>query len=226
MSAITPQNIGRSDGSLKEKFPDFHIRPNSNKLLLKKHEVYHEKTEGGIILPAQGDMGNRMNKGTVEAIGEIAAKISNLKIGDVVIYDHLATYYDWSDYALLPISEVNIEEGVLVVQVFNDGTSKEYVKPIGNRVMLEPILEKEKLGFIIPDQYVQPSVKGKVLELGNGISKYCELKKNDTVIISTQSPASLFVFKSKKYIIIGEDQILCVLTDEEPKKTRKKKKNV
>jgi co-chaperonin GroES (HSP10) len=90
MATITPSNIGHSDGELDKNIKALH-----DKVVIRKHEVYHEKIDKGIFIPVSSDVNHRMNKGTVMSIGDEAKKdLEGLSVGDTVLYDHLAAFRD------------------------------------------------------------------------------------------------------------------------------------
>ena len=92
------------------------------------------------------------------------------------------------------------------------------VKPLGDRVLVEPIEEKEtrKGGIIIPDSAKEKPQEGKVIALGTG-KKDDEgkdipfhVKKGDRVLISKYGGTEIKV-DEKDYLIMREDDILAVL---------------
>lgn len=103
MSKMSYQNIGRSDGDMDLS----EMKCFGNKVLIKKHETYHERNIGGIHILYSNDLSARMNKGTIVSLGDISAKLTGLKVGDVVLYDHMATYYDFKTYAVVATKEAD-----------------------------------------------------------------------------------------------------------------------
>lgn len=90
MSKTTANNIGHSDGECTMK-----LRATKDKVVLKKFEVYRDRIVNGIFVPVTADLNFRMSKAEVVSIGEEAAKdLEGLSVGDIVLYDHLAAFYD------------------------------------------------------------------------------------------------------------------------------------
>ena len=107
MSKTNKQNIGLSDGVFET-----NVRAINNKVVIRKHEVYHDSIRKGIVVPVSADINCRMNKGTIVSIGPKAAKdLNGLEIGDDVLYDHLAAFYDTH-----PIVIVNAENIICAVK--------------------------------------------------------------------------------------------------------------
>jgi chaperonin GroES len=92
------------------------------------------------------------------------------------------------------------------------------VKPLGDRVLVEPVEEKEtkKGGIIIPDSAKEKPMEGVVRALGtgktddNGKKVPFEVKVNDRVLISKYGGTEIKV-DGKEYKILGADDILAIL---------------
>jgi chaperonin GroES len=92
------------------------------------------------------------------------------------------------------------------------------VKPLGDRVLVEPVEDKEvkKGGIIIPDSAKEKPMEGVVRALGtgktddNGKKVPFEVKVNDRVLISKYGGTEIKV-DGKEYKILGADDILAVL---------------
>ena len=92
------------------------------------------------------------------------------------------------------------------------------VKPLGDRVLVEPVEEKEtkKGGIIIPDTAKEKPMEGLVRALGtgktddNGKKVPFEVKVNDRVLISKYGGTEIKV-DGKEYKILNSDDILAVL---------------
>jgi chaperonin GroES len=92
------------------------------------------------------------------------------------------------------------------------------VKPLGDRVLVQPIEEKEviKGGIIIPDTAKEKPQEGKVVALGTG--KVDEkgnkveftVKVDDRVLISKYGGTEIKV-DNVSYLIMREDDILGIL---------------
>ena len=92
------------------------------------------------------------------------------------------------------------------------------VKPLGDRVLVEPVEEKEtkKGGIIIPDSAKEKPMEGVVRALAtgktddNGKKVPFEVKVNDRVLISKYGGTEIKV-DGKEYKILGADDILAIL---------------
>jgi chaperonin GroES len=92
------------------------------------------------------------------------------------------------------------------------------VKPLGDRVLVEPAEEKEvkKGGIIIPDTAKEKPTEGLVVALGtgktddNGKKIPFEVKKGDRVLVSKYGGTELKL-DGKEYKIFNSDDILAVI---------------
>ena len=92
------------------------------------------------------------------------------------------------------------------------------VKPLGDRVLVEPVEEKEskKGGIIIPDTAKEKPMEGLIRALGtgklddNGKKVPFEVKVNDRVLISKYGGTEIKI-DGREYKILGSDDILAVL---------------
>jgi|SRR5580693_6412095 chaperonin GroES len=92
------------------------------------------------------------------------------------------------------------------------------VKPLGDRVLVEPAEEKEqkKGGIIIPDTAKEKPMEGLVVALGtgktddNGKKIAFEVKKGDRVLISKYGGTEIKI-DGKEYKILSSDDILAVI---------------
>jgi chaperonin GroES len=92
------------------------------------------------------------------------------------------------------------------------------VKPLGDRVLVEAIEEKEvkKGGIIIPDSAKEKPTEAVVVALGTGKTDDdgkkvpFEVKKGDRVLISKYGGTEIKI-EGKEYKILGSDDILAVL---------------
>ena len=97
--------------------------------------------------------------------------------------------------------------------------SKLSIKPLGDRVLLEPVAEdtKTKSGIVIPDtaEKERPE-KGKVVAVGVGKRREdgglisMSVKKGQIVLFSKYGPSEIKV-DGKEYLIAKEDDILAIL---------------
>jgi chaperonin GroES len=92
------------------------------------------------------------------------------------------------------------------------------VKPLGDRVLVQPVEEKEvkKGGIIIPDTAKEKPEEGRVIALGSGkLSEDGKLipfrvKKGDRVLFNQYSGKNIKI-DGKDYLIMSEEDILGVI---------------
>jgi chaperonin GroES len=92
------------------------------------------------------------------------------------------------------------------------------VRPLGDRVLVQPIEETEvkKGGIIIPDTAKEKPQEGKVVALGtgktddNGKKVEFTVKKGDRVLISKYGGTEIKI-DGDNYLIMREDDILGIL---------------
>ena len=92
------------------------------------------------------------------------------------------------------------------------------LKPLGDRVLVEPVEEKEvkKGGIIIPDTAKEKPTEGLIIALGtgktddNGKKVPFEVKKGDRVLISRYGGTEVKL-NGKEYKILNSDDILAVV---------------
>ncbi len=92
------------------------------------------------------------------------------------------------------------------------------VKPLGDRILVEPAEEKEvkKGGIIIPDSAKEKPMEGIVVALGTGKTDDSgkkvpfEVKKGDRVLISKYGGTEIKL-DGKEYKILNADDILAVI---------------
>jgi len=92
------------------------------------------------------------------------------------------------------------------------------VRPLGDRVLVQPIEEKEtkKGGIIIPDTAKEKPQEGNVIALGtgkiddNGKKVEFTVKKGDKVLISKYGGTEIKV-DGESYLIMREDDILGII---------------
>jgi chaperonin GroES len=94
------------------------------------------------------------------------------------------------------------------------------IKPLGDRILVEPVEEKEvkKGGIIIPDTAKEKPSESIVVALGtgktddNGKKIPFEVKKGDRVLTSKYGGTDLpFKVDGKEYKIVSSDDLLAVL---------------
>jgi len=82
------------------------------------------------------------------------------------------------------------------------------IKPLGDRVVIEPSIQQEKTesGIILPDTAQEKPQEGKVLAVGD-----CEtIKKNDLVLYPKYSGTET-THEGKDVLIISEKEVLAVV---------------
>jgi len=92
------------------------------------------------------------------------------------------------------------------------------IKPLGDRVLVEPIEEKEvkKGGIIIPDSAKEKPQEGKVVALGtgktddNGKKIPFEVKVGDRVLVSKYGGSEVKL-NDKEYKLLSSDDILAII---------------
>ena len=94
------------------------------------------------------------------------------------------------------------------------------VKPLGDRIIVEPVEEKEnkgrKGGIIIPDIAKEKPTEGLVVAVGtgktddNGKKVPFEVKKGDRVLVSKYGGTEIKL-DGKEYKILNSDDILAVI---------------
>ena len=92
------------------------------------------------------------------------------------------------------------------------------LKPLGDRVLVEPVEEKElkKGGIIIPDTAKEKPTEGMVVALGtgktddNGKKVPFEVKKGDRVLISKYGGTEIKL-DGREFKILNSDDILAVV---------------
>ncbi|RME72325.1 MAG: co-chaperone GroES [Verrucomicrobia bacterium] len=94
------------------------------------------------------------------------------------------------------------------------------IKPIGDRVLVKHIEEKEQSrgGIIIPDTAKEKPQQAEVIALGtgkkdeNGKAQEFEVKVGDRVLISKYGGTEVKL-DDEKYVLLREDDILGVITE-------------
>ena len=92
------------------------------------------------------------------------------------------------------------------------------VKPLGDRILVEPAEEKEvkKGGIIIPDSAKEKPTESIVIALGtgklddNGKRVPFEVKKGDRILVTKYSGTEIKI-DGKEYKILSSDDILAIL---------------
>lgn len=87
------------------------------------------------------------------------------------------------------------------------------IKPLADRVLIEPAPAEEKVGgIIIPDTAKEKPLHGKVVAAGNGTKdEEMILKEGDEVLYGKYSGTEL-EFKGNKYLMMRQSDVLAVIT--------------
>jgi len=86
------------------------------------------------------------------------------------------------------------------------------IKPLDDRVLIEPIVEEEKTksGIVIPDTVDEEKPKpeqGKIVAVGGNVK---EIKKGDIVLFTEYGPNKVKI-KNKEYLIAKEEDVLAII---------------
>ena len=92
------------------------------------------------------------------------------------------------------------------------------IKPLGNRVVVEPIEQEEVTvgGIVLPDTAKEKPQKGKVLSVGPGDRDEdgkripLDVKEDDVVLFAKYSGTEI-KFEGKKILILRESDLLAIL---------------
>lgn len=92
------------------------------------------------------------------------------------------------------------------------------LKPLGNRVVVEPVKEETKGGIILPATAdKEKAEKGKIIACGtgklmeNGSRAAMEVKVGDIVMFKKYSPDEIKV-DGKEYLVLEESDIMGILS--------------
>ena len=91
------------------------------------------------------------------------------------------------------------------------------IRPLGDRVLIEPIEEKEQTvgGIIIPDSAKEKHMQGKVIAVGKNLDKdgkeiNFDVKKGDTVLLPKYGGTEVKI-GDKKLQLVREEDLLGVI---------------
>ncbi|AIQ62740.1 10 kDa chaperonin [compost metagenome] len=91
------------------------------------------------------------------------------------------------------------------------------IKPLGERVLVEPIEQEEttSFGIVLPDSAKEKPQEGKVIAVGSGALKDgvrvpLEVKEGDRVIFSKYAGTEI-KYEGKEYLIMKESDIHAIL---------------
>lgn len=91
------------------------------------------------------------------------------------------------------------------------------IKPLGERVLVEPIQQEEttSFGIVLPDASKEKPQEGKVIAVGkgkfeNGVLNPLEVKEGDRVLFSKYAGTEV-KYEGKEYLIMKESDIHAIL---------------
>ncbi|NGM84816.1 co-chaperone GroES [Paenibacillus sp. 7124] len=91
------------------------------------------------------------------------------------------------------------------------------IKPLGERVLVEPIQQEEttSFGIVLPDSAKEKPQEGKIIAVGSGALKDgvrvpLEVKEGDRVIFSKYAGTEI-KYEGKEYLIMKESDIHAIL---------------
>ena len=91
------------------------------------------------------------------------------------------------------------------------------IKPLGDRVLVEPIEQEETtaFGIVLPDSSKEKPQEGKVIAVGKGAVKdgvhvALEVKEGDKVLFSKYAGTEI-KYEGKEYLIMKESDIHAIL---------------
>lgn len=87
------------------------------------------------------------------------------------------------------------------------------IKPLADRVLIEPAAAEEKTigGIIIPDTAKEKPLQGKVVATGTGTKdEEMVVKEGDTVLYGKYAGTEL-EYDGKKYLVMRQSDILAIL---------------
>lgn len=87
------------------------------------------------------------------------------------------------------------------------------VKPLGERLLIKPIIEEKKTagGIVLPDAAKEKPMKAEIVEVGK-LSEDCQLKVGDKVIYNKYSGTEIKI-DDQDYIIIDVNDILAKIEE-------------
>ena len=83
------------------------------------------------------------------------------------------------------------------------------IKPLANRVLIEPDLQEEKTanGIYLPENSKEQPEKGKIISIGLDVKN---VKKGDYVFFVKYGPTEIKI-DNKEYLIAREEDILAII---------------
>ena len=86
------------------------------------------------------------------------------------------------------------------------------MKPLKDRVLIEPAIAEEKTagGIIIPDSAKEKPQRGKVIAIGNGTKDEPMTVKPDDMVLYGKYSGTEITIDGNDYLIMKEDDILLI----------------
>ncbi len=86
---------------------------------------------------------------------------------------------------------------------------------MGNRILLEPVVEETASGFIIPEQYRSfrtgiVKAVGNGARMKNGDRRRIQLQVGDAIVLTDDYRMPIDI-EGKEHFIVSDEKVLCVL---------------
>jgi len=184
-------------GIVDGKFDPNNIEVFGVKVAVRKHELFHERKFGDIIVPDTHDCAVRLTKASIVSISNKATEETGLAVDDVILYDHFSAFHDTH-----PIAILNYEN--IIFQIINGEFT-----PLKYWVMFDAVkrsdLEKDLLIDIPEMSNLESLTVGKIVKY----NKHCINSKYfvDNEHIIYDSANATIVKTTREYMTIHEKDI-------------------
>lgn len=188
-------SVGKSDGEYVNNLKVV----SKDKVVLKAREANKEMIKGGIYIPSEVDINNRLHKYEIADIAPNAAEVTGLKLGDIILADMLARYYD-----TFPISVIKYDNIICKCKDY-DSTD---ILPLNNQVLVEfdKTKEDEQKGIVVLTDLLPV---GTIIDINENNLKNKDLKVGDKVLCTKAS--IVFYYEGKKILIYNSEDIVATL---------------
>lgn len=188
-------SVGKSDGEYNNTLKVV----SNNKVILKAQTANQERTIEGIFIPSSTDQNSRLHKYEVIDIAENAKAFTGLNVGDIILADMLARYYD-----TFPISVITYEN---IVCRCKDWDSFDII-PLNNQVFVEldKVVEDNRNGVVVLTDLLPV---GTITAINSNDIKNKELKIGDKILCT--KAYIVFYYNNKKIFIYNSEDIICTL---------------
>ena len=192
--------IGRSAGQYNKKLSV--IGDETRKIVLKKLDGTHNaRYMGNIYIPETGEMNNRLSKYTVVDRSKKCLDDYGVEIGDTILADRLACYYDTD-----PIQVMDYEN------VICGYTEDETPQPLNGMIFIQELVPKviKSKGIVLLNNYEGEAPIGIVYKSNSPL-----FQEGEIVLLTTG--ADVIIVNGVKCSIYKDEMILGVvyLTDDE-----------